>query len=170
MPFLNYIVLIGGMRQVLSPDNAVEVYSLKTWKRWKELKVAEDFLGPFMGHCLVRHNEAGISVLGGIEMNTLGEATMSEYFYKLRVNCDDGRGMCIETKLPETYIGAWKAAFGVVNGQILAYSNQNNQSVWISRDIDDNNWKIIGKMTQTRDHGSTVALSQEWSMYTTNCA
>ena len=84
-------MLVGGARSLVTPDTAVEVYSL-TRDRWKALRVQNSFTGAFTASCVLS-GDGGVTVFGGINAEDVMRPVMDSDLHRLRLRCGQG-GSC----------------------------------------------------------------------------
>ena len=83
-------MLVGGARSLVTPDTAVEVYSV-TRDRWKALGVQNSFTGAFTLSCVLSADVRGeVTVFGGINSEDRSRPVMDSDLHKLRLQCGPG--------------------------------------------------------------------------------
>ena len=88
----DYLVLVGGARSLVTPDTALEVYSV-TRDRWKALRVQNSFTGSFTASCVLSEDDGGVvTVFGGINAEDMRRPVMDGDLHRLRLQC--GAGDC----------------------------------------------------------------------------
>ena len=82
-------MLVGGSRRLVTPDTAVEVYSV-TRDRWKALRVQNSFTGAFTPSCVLSGDGGGVTVFGGINAEDVTRPVMDSDLHRLRLQCGAG--------------------------------------------------------------------------------
>ena len=82
-------MVVGGARVPVSPDTAVEVYSLAR-DRWKSLKVQNSFTGAFTPSCVLSGDGDVVTVFGGIIAEDVTRPVMDSDLHRLRLQCGAG--------------------------------------------------------------------------------
>ena len=82
-------MLVGGARRLVTPDTAVEVYSVAR-DRWKSLRVQNSFTGAFTPSCVLSGDGGGVTVFGGINAEDVTRPVMDSDLHRLRLQCGAG--------------------------------------------------------------------------------
>jgi len=171
--YLSYLIVIGGLREYITTDNAVEVYSI-TRNKWKRMKMKNGFTGPFTGNCVSMLDDynPGVLVFGGIDSENRNEPKMNKAAYNLKVNCEEDKCRLDDEIIPGAgYTIAWYPGFGRVNSKILMAGGKGDieSEKWITKGQDYGYWKNVGQMSRARDNVASVVIPISWSDYVIDC-
>ena len=171
---LNYLIVIGGSREYVNTDNAIEVFSLSR-NSWMSLKMKNGFTGHFSPSCLAVQDSLNTEFLifGGLNTQDPSNPVMNTDLTRLSVSCDAGTGYICDDMVPGAgYPVAWYPGVGRVNSDIIiagGVSEAGAESL-ISQGQGNGQWRTFAQMSRPRDQVASVVLpSSAWNIYASNC-